>query len=216
MMHRTVGSPTLERRWSFAEGITTSGFTTTLHLLNPWPQRVALSLQIMSEDGTSLERRYAIPAQTQMALTLNEIVPDLAFAVDVRAERPIAAEREVLLDEGASAASTVGSPQLATRWTFAAGSTAGSTEQFLLIGNPQRTATEVQVRYILADGSTVERQYSVPPTARLSVWSNVDVPDQASIATQILASQPVVAERTLIVTTPEGRRMETQVGAAGR
>jgi hypothetical protein len=213
--HLTTGSPVLHRRWSFAEGVTTLGYTTTLHVLNPWPQPVSLTLQLLSENGTSLTRRYAVAPQTDTTLSLNEIVPDLQFAFDVVAERPVAAERVVLMDDGASAAATAGSPELATRWTFVAGSTL-NTDQFLLIGNPQRSATELEICYVVADGSTVERHYSVPPTARLSVFANIDVPDQPTVATIITASQPVVAERTRVVITPAGRRMETRVGDPGK
>lgn len=214
-VYLSAGSPVLERRWSFAEGVTLSGYTTTLHVFNPWPQRVGLTLQIMSEDGTSLMRRYAIPAQTQFTLPLNEIVPDLAFAFDIMAERPVAAERIVQLEEGMSAAATSGVPDLATRWTFTTGATL-NTAQFLLVSNPQRTATELEVLYILADGSTALQHYTIPPTTRLTIWANEDVPDQPAITTVIIASQPVVAERTLIVTAPEGQRMETSLGEPGR
>jgi hypothetical protein len=213
--HLATGSDTLQRRWSFAEGVTTTGYTTTLHLLNPWPQRVALTLQIMSEDGTSLTRRYAAPPQAQTTLVLNEIVPDLTFAFDISAERPIAAERVVQVDDGVSAAATAGSPELATRWTFAAGTTLDA-DQFLLIGNPQQTTTELEVQYILANGATIRQRRSVPPTARLTLLTNTDVPDQPAVATIIVASQPVVAERTLLVTTPQGQRIETSLGERGK
>lgn len=210
----STGSPLLERRWSFAEGVTTMGHTTTLHLLNPWPQRVALSLQILSEDGTSLTRRYAIPPQALLALTLNQIVPDLQFAVDVVAERSVVVERAISLDHGTSTSVTPGSAAYATRWTFVGGSTEDS-DRFLLVGNPQRTATGIRIQYVLPDGNRMERHYDVPPAARLTIWANDDMPDQPVLATVITADQPVVAERTLVTATSDGRRIETGFGAPG-
>jgi len=212
--YATSGSTALERRWSFAEGVTTGGYTTTLHLLNPWPQRVALTLQIMSEDGTSLTRRYAAPPHMEIELVLNDIVPDLAFAFDIVAERPIAAER-VLINDAGSATATVGRSAPATRWTFVVGTTT-NTDQYVLIANAQRTATDVEVRYTLPDGTTTMRRATVPPTARLTILANDDVPDQAWVAAVITASQPVVAERTLVATTPDAPYLHTSFGEAGR
>lgn len=208
------GTTALQRRWSFAEGLTTADYTTTLHVLNPWPQPVALTLQIMSEDGTSLTRRYAMPPQAQINLRLNDIVPDLAFAFDVMAERPVAAERELMNATG-SATATMGAAAPATRWTFAAGTTANA-EQYLLVANAQPTATELEVRYLLADGTTTTHRATVPPSARLTLHANDDVPAAARVATLVTASQPVVAERTLVVPTANGAQLYTSVGDGGR
>ncbi len=212
--YAATGSAVLERRWSFAEGVTTTGFTTTLHVLNPWPQRVALTLQIMSEDGISLTRRYAVPPHAQLELVLNDLVPDLAFAFNVVAERPVVAER-VLRNDDASMTATVGSAAWATRWTFAAGTTT-NTDQYLLIANEQRAATDVEVHYILPDGSTTIRRATVPPSARLTLLANNDVPNVDRMTTIITASQPVVAERTLVGTAPDAPYLHTSFGEAGR
>jgi hypothetical protein len=212
--YAAVGSTALERQWSFAEGVTTTGYTTTLYILNPWPQRVALTLQIMSEDGTSLTRRYAAPPHAHIELVFNDIVPDLAFAFDVVAERPVAVERVVVDDRGSVTAMS-GSAARATRWTFAAGTTLG-TQAYLLIANAQRSATDVEVRYILADGTTTIRRVAVPPTTRLTLLANDDVPDQAQVTTVITASHPVVAERTLVATTPDTLYLHTTFGEGGR
>ncbi len=221
--HLVTGVPQLSRSWSFAEGTTTDGVTTTLYLLNPWPQQVAVSLQVMSEDGTSLSRRYAVPAQSRFILTLNDVVPALPFAMQVQAERPVAAERVISFDGGAGATATAGAIELATRWTFVEGSTDlvdGTNEpyvaQFLLIANPHRGAVKFEVVYVLADGRREQRQYTVPSMARLTVSANADVPDQPVVTTIITASRPVVAERSIYVAGPESRGGETSVGVPGK
>lgn len=213
--HLTTGVAELSSDWAFAEGSTTEGFTTTLYLLNPWPQQVAVSLQIMSEDGTSLSRRYAVPAASRFALTLNDVVPALPFAMQVEAERPIAAERVMLVEGGAAATGSIGAPELATRWTFVEGSTAIPAEQFLLVANPNRTTAQLDVAYILADGTIQRREYSVPATARLTIAVNNDVPDQPTVTTVITSNRPVVAERSIFVGAAE-RGAETSIGIAGR
>jgi hypothetical protein len=214
--HLTTGTPQLSRHWSFAEGSTTEGFTTTLHLLNPWPQQVAISLQVMSEDGTSLSRRYALPPQSRFVLTLNDVVPALPFAMEVQAERPIAAERVVRIDHGAAATATIGAVQAATRWTFVEGSTAEPAEEFLLLSNAHQDAVDLNVTYILSDGQTERRSHTIPAMARLTLFVNGDVPNQPVVTAIVTASRPIVAERSIFTGGAQGRGAETSVGVPGR
>ena len=215
--HLATGSAELSRRWSFAEGSTTEGFTTTLQLLNPWQQQLAVTLQVMSEDGTSLSRRYAVQPQARLVLVLNEIVPVLPFAMTVEAERPVVAERTMRIAGGGAATATVGAPRLTTRWTFVEGSTAAPAEQFLLIANANRTVTELDVQYILLNGNVERRSYSVPAMARFTISANADVPDQPVVTTVVTANRPIVAERSIFVTGPDGGiGAETSVGIPSR
>lgn len=214
--HLSGGSATLSRSWYFAEGATIDGVTTTLHLLNPWPQQLATTLEVLSEDGTSLSRRYAIPPQARLVVTLNDVVPALPFALQISAERPIAAERVMLLDNGASATAAPGAPQPATRWTFVEGSTAATAQEFLLIANPNRASSAATITYVLADGAREERQVSIPGRSRLTVLVNEHVPEQPIVSAIITAERPVVAERSIYVPNPAGRGAETSLGLAGR
>lgn len=214
--HLATGVSELSRHWSFAEGATTDGVVTTLYLLNPWPQQVAVSLQVMSEDGTSLSRRYAVPASSRFVLTLNEVVPALPFAMELQAERPVAAERVITFDNGAGATATAGVADPATRWTFVEGSTATPATQFLLVSNPNRAAARLDVAYVLPGGTIERREHTIPAMARLTISANSDVPDQPTLTTIITANRPIVAERSIYVAGPEGRGAETSVGVAGK
>lgn len=214
--HLATGVDSLSRNWWFAEGTTTEGFTTTLALLNPWPQQIAVSLQVMSEDGTSLSRRYAVPAQSRLLLTLNDVVPALPFSMQVQAERPVAAERILRFDNGAGATATAGATALATRWTFVEGSTAKPAEEFLLISNPNRSTARLNVTYILPEGKVEQREHTVPAMARLTISANADVPDQATVTAIVTANRPIAAERSIYVSGANGRGGETSGGAAGK
>ncbi len=214
--HLATGIEHLSRRWWFAEGSTTDGVTTTLQLLNPWPQQIAATLQVMSEDGTSLTRRYAIPAEARLVLTLNDVVPALPFAMQVEAERPIAAERLMLLDNGASATATAGATAPATRWTFVEGSTAATAEQFLLIANPNRASVGLELTYVLADGTREQRTETAPGMSRFTIFVNEHLPDQPILTTIITAERPIIAERSIFVPGANGRGAETSVGIAGK
>jgi len=214
--HLVVGASSLSRSWTFAEGSTTEGLNTTLHLLNPWKQQVGITLRVMSEDGTSLSRLYAVPAEARLVLPLDSVVPALPVAMQVEAERPLAAERVMLFDNGSIASASIGAPALAPRWTFVEGSTAAPAEQYLLLANPDRESATVRVDYKLANGAEENRSYTVPAMSRLTIYVNGDVAEAPIVTTVVTASRPIVAERSIFVSGANGRGAETSLGAPGR
>lgn len=214
--HLATGTPSLSRTWTFAEGSTTDGIQTMLYVLNPWKQQVAITLRVMSEDGTSLSRRYAVPAESRFLLSLDSVVPALPFAMQVEAERPVAAERVMLFERATVGSAAVGASTLATRWTFVEGSTAAPAEQYMLLANPNRQSATVEVEYLLADGGRETRSYTVAAMSRLTIYVNGDVPEQPVVTTIVTASRPIVAERSIFVSGAAGRGAETSLGAPGR
>ncbi|MBA3943227.1 MAG: hypothetical protein H0X37_01540 [Herpetosiphonaceae bacterium] len=192
-----MGLEQLSRRWLFAEGTTTNGYTTTLHFLNPWPQRVAISVQVLTEDGTTVSRRYAVTGLAPLVLSINEIAPDVPFALDIQAERPLATEREIVFGNGRATTIGRGAVTPQTRWIFAEGSTAAPAEQFLLVANPAPVPVSLDVSYTLANGSVRHHSRTMPGTARLTIAVASDVPNQQVVSITIIASRPIVAERSL-------------------
>lgn len=211
----TPGVAELSRRWLFAEGSTMTGYTTTLALFNPWPQQVGVTLRVLSEDGTSLDRRYAIAGEQQTLLTLNDIVPELPFAMEVIAERPLAAERLIRFDNGRGATAGPGAARPATRWVFVEGSTAKPAEEFLLVLNPNTQPVGLDVAYTLPDGRVERRRHTVGAGARLAILANADVPDAPVLTAVVTGDRPVVVERTIYVNSGDGRGGETSLGIPG-
>ena len=192
-----------------------AGYITTLALLNPWAQQVAVTLRVLSEDGTSLERRYALDGQRHLTLGLNSIVPNLPFSMEVEAERPIVAERLIRVDEGQGITASLGAPSPATQWVFVEGSTAVPAEEFLLVVNPQQQAVDLTARFLLVDGSTEERRYTVGARSRLTIAVNAELPERPLLSAVLIADQPVVAERTIYANGSERRGVETSLGQPG-
>lgn len=210
--HSAPGIADLSRRWLFAEGSTVHGFTTTLDLFNPWPQRVSVTLRVLSEDGTSLDRRYSIPPNDRLAVALNDFVPDLPFAMELQAERPIVAERTMAFDDGQTTAAGPGANKPATRWTFVEGSTTQPAEETLLILNPNWQAVDLDVAYLMTDGQVEHRHYTAAASSRLTIAVNSDMPDQPIVSAVITADRPIVAERTIYVDGATGRGGDTVLG----
>lgn len=210
-----AGVAEISRRWMFAEGSTMQGYTTTLALFNPWPQQVVVSLRVSSEDGTSLERRYALAGEKRTALTLNDIVPALPFAMDLTAERPLVAERLMGFDNGRGASIGPGARAPATRWTFVEGATVKPAQEFLLVLNPNSQPVQLDVGYILADGRVEHRKHAAGAGSRLTISVNADMPDQPILSATVVAERPVVVDRTIYVVRADGRAAETSLGIPG-
>jgi hypothetical protein len=203
------------RRWTFAEGSTLAGYRTSLALFNPWAQQLTATIRVLSEDGTSLDRQYIVPGQSRRVVVLNDIAPDLPFAMEVEASRPLVAERSISFDEGQGLTIGAGAPEAATRWTFVEGATAVPSEYYLLLANPNPQPVGVEVAYTLGDGQVETRTHEVGARARLTIAVSADVPDQPSVAAVLTADRPVVAERTLYRDTFDGRGGETALGIPG-
>ncbi len=74
-MHTEKAASSLSRTWFFAEGA--QGFYQTFFLLtNPSPAANAVTLQFLLENGTTVTRNYALPAQSRLTVYAGEI-PEL-------------------------------------------------------------------------------------------------------------------------------------------
>ena len=75
---------------------------------------------------------------------------------------------------------------------------------FYLLQNPQSTATQATVRFLLPSGQTITRGYDLPPGSRTTVYVN-DIPglDETDVAGQIDAGVPIVVERAMYRSSPD-------------
>ncbi len=88
-----------------------------------------------------------------------------------------------------------------TSWFLAEGATGSFFDFFILLANPSEREAEVEARYLLEDGSTVVRPYTVAPNSRFNIW--VDYEDQrlaavsASTVLRVTNGVPIIVERAM-------------------
>src|SRR5262249_60064411 len=92
-VHTTHGIVSLSRHWYFAEGTTQAPFQMNILVLNPNAQPANVAVTFLTDSGTSLTRRYAVPPQTRLPINVNEVGPELGIATTVVADRPGGAQR---------------------------------------------------------------------------------------------------------------------------
>jgi hypothetical protein len=239
-LHSGPGITSLSREWYFAEGTTDAPFQMRILLLNPNRQAATTTITFMTPDGTSLKRRYVIPATTRLVVDVNEIVPALGVATEIVSDRPIAAERalyfapsevvpgsasEVLTSTSVlttintipparnvplAGSVSAGISHRAYTWYFADGRTINA-RAFLLLSNPGEGQASVTIDVILGD-SVQTQEIVMPANSRYTLAIHDLYPGQPALSAIVRATQPIVAERSLF---PLGEGVEGGTTAPG-
>ena len=192
----------------FAEGAAGMFFDTQVHVFNPGTTVANVVVGFLSPAGTRTSQAVMLPAKGRTTLAsccLGTMTAD-EFSTVVESDVPVVAERGMSWDRvtGYGSHATAGGAAPATEWYFAEGATISGLQLFYLFSNPGATAATVDVEYLLASGSAVTRQYTVPARSRRTIWVNYEgAPlDSAEIAARIASSQPIVAERATYLDRP--------------
>lgn len=192
-----AGVPKLSRIWYFPEGSTDQTFYTYLILFNPHNVATEAIITYMKGDGTQAEQRVVIEAQKRRVITVNDILPGVGFGTRIIASRPIAAERTMRFGPNLSGMHMgPGITKLSRWWFFAEGTTDPPFSMRLLVLNPHSQASQATITFMTPDGTSLKRNYAIPPTTRLVVDVNEVVPP-LGIATIVESDRPVAAERAL-------------------
>lgn len=200
--------------WYLAEGATHSGFNLFYLLLNPNAAEAQVRVRYLRPSGVSLEKIYTLPAdsRTNIWVDVEEFggqrllaSTDVSAVFEVLNDQPIIVERAMYLDLpgemfGAGHESA-GVTAPATQWFLAEGATGPFFDLFVLIANPGASDALIEATYLLPDGSTITKPYTVAANSRFNIW--VDYEDarlaNTALSTTIRAinSVPVVVERAM-------------------
>ena len=192
----SMGATALSKTWYMPEGVTRGGYDTWLLMLNPQDVPGTATVTYMKEDGTTVVRRYLLEPRTRISVYVNEEVPNARVATKVESDLPIVAERSTYFPGGVGAHNSMGAPAPSKQWYLPEGSTAKPFWENVLLANPNPSPANVTVDFMKEDGSTVEKQYAMKPTSRLTLEMNAILPDTA-FSTRVQSDQPVVAERSM-------------------
>ncbi len=208
-VHTAHGIVKLSRHWYFAEGTTQAPFQMNILVLNPNAQPTNVAVTFLTDSGTSLTRKYAVPPQTRLPINVNEVVPELGIATTIVADRPIAAERSMYWNNsGGSApapsagAANAGATEPAFTWLFADGRTSDSFLEYLLLSNPSKNQARVTVEFVLADGKKASQSVVMAGGSRYTLAAHQLYPGQPALAATVRSTQPIVAERSLYPGAP--------------
>ena len=206
--HSETGVQFPSQTWYLAEGSTNGMFDLFYLIQNPNPEVAKIQVTFLLPGGTPpVVRTYDVPANTRYTIWV-DMIPGLEKADlsgVIKSDRPVMVERALYLSRngvfflGGHESAGVTAPD--TEWFLAEGATGPYFDTYVLIANPNATEAQVSALYMLPDGSTIEKFYTVDPQSRFSIWVDQEDPALAdtSVATIVrsLNSVPIITERAM-------------------
>ena len=161
-----------------AEGSTAGPFSLFYLLQNPNPATATATITFLRPAGNApVVRSFTLPPNSRTTVPVDNAAPETA-STDVSgvitATQPIIVERAMYLDRPgqpfAAGHESAGVTATSTSWFLAEGATGTFFEMFVLIANPNPTAANVTVDYLLTNGSVLTKSYTVAANSRFTIW----------------------------------------------
>lgn len=195
--------------WFLAEGATHSGFDLFYLLENPGNQTANVQITYLRPAPFGpITRVYQVGPQSRQNIWVN-VADEGLTATDVSAsissDVPIVVERAMYTHDGEgqfkAGHDSAGVTALATRWYLAEGATGPFFDLFALVANPNGNAATVSATFLLPDGRTIGRSYTVEPQSRQTLWVDFIDADLADTAVSTVIEStngvPIVVERAM-------------------
>jgi hypothetical protein len=188
----------------FAEGVSSSFFTTVFAVANPSEDPAHVMLSFMRPDGTLYAHPLPVGPHARATVDARSItaIATVAFSTVVESDVVIAVDRTVSWDSngyGAHAETGIEAPS--TVWYLAEGATHSGFDLFYLVQNPTASQAEFQVTYLLPAGEPLVKIYSVGPNSRFNIWVDLEHARlQNTDVSAVVASTngvPLIVERSM-------------------
>jgi hypothetical protein len=208
--HAETGISAPQTTWYLAEGATIGSFELFYLVQNPsLTQKAEIEVEFLLPSGNPVVKTYTVGEGSRFNIWVNTI-PELADAElsgVIRATNgvPILVERAMYLTSAQQAfaaghaSAAVAEPS--TQWFLAEGATGDYFDLFVLIANPNDAAAQLEVDYLLPDGTVITKPYEVGSRSRFNIWVDLEDTRLASAAVstvvRVLNGVPVIVERAM-------------------
>lgn len=207
--HEALAISTPSSRWYFADGSTRAPFVLFYHLLNPGPAAASVAITYFLPSGASLVRYHDIPPATRRTVAVD--AEDLALrdtevsaVIESLNGQPIVAERAMyqLGPKGYMGGHvSPGATEARTSWFLAEGATGPYFDMNLVLANPNKGVSPVDLRFTRRDGTLVHTRALVPGRGRVSLRVGALDPLLADTSMWIEVTTPpplpIVVERAM-------------------
>jgi hypothetical protein len=207
-------------KYYLAEGVQNAFFSTDIAIFNPNRRTnpavtdlATVVAQYLAESGRRSNGpiwRFYSP-ENGGALFMGQYpraVLDEPFSTVIESDRSLAVERTVTwggafgIGYGSHAETATTGPS--TTAHFAEGATHGPFDLFYLLQNPASVSATASITYLRpAPQPPIVRSYALLPNSRLTIWVDQEAGLEATdVSAQIVADQPIFAERAMYLSTP--------------
>ncbi len=203
-----------------SEGSTSGDFSLFYLLQNPNPVATVATVRYLLPFGLApIVLTYALPPNSRTtipvdaqgdALASTDVSAAISAPLGIVVER--AMYRSTPAQPFAAGHNSAGVTAPATSWFLAEGATGPFFDCFILLANPNAQPATVTIDYLLSDGRTFTKAYTVPANGRFTVWVDEEQLPAGSgtrplanvaVSSTVTASIPIVVERTMWWPSPE-------------
>jgi len=168
---------------------------------NPYNQKASGYLLFYSGNGLVKKVPLTVNANSRKSILIDSFLDFLGVATKVQLNQPVMAERATYFALGnnqeVSGGRGIWGKALSKRWLFAEGSTKDSFSSWFLLFNPNSVPANVTA-YFYKNGQKITKKLSLPAYSRREVFANnVAGLANSEFATEIVADQPIAAERAM-------------------
>ena len=207
----SIGATSPSRSWYLAEGSSVPPFDTWILLQNPSNRVASVRVSFMREDGEMVVQPLVMPAASRRSIYVNLLFQSSGFSTAVESDVPIVVERAMYFDGSQGGHGTIAVKEPKDVWYLAEGQTRGGFDTWLLIQNPNRVPTSVEITFYLEEGAPVIRRYQIGALARFTLYTNSILPNTA-FGMRVAAEDPIVVERAVYFA--QGRGGHVSAGLA--
>jgi len=186
--HAEGAVPAAAPTWYLAEGATGGPFELFYLIQNSTEQAVSIEVTYLRALGMPpLVKSYTVNGRSRATIWVDdEVFPtaqggqkllagtDVSAVVRVTAGGPVIVERAMYLNRPdqvfAAGHESAGVTAPSTHWFLAEGATGAFFDEYILIANPSSSAASVRTTYLLTNGSTVTKTYTIAPESRFTIW----------------------------------------------
>jgi hypothetical protein len=210
----TGGSvPGASKQWLFAEGA--QGFFDTFILVtNENDAPATVTFTFLRENEAPFVTARDVGAHSRLTLYAGAF-PELtgrSFGLIVDSPQPIGAERSMYFGTTQNqfwkgGHESPGAAQPWFNWYFAEGATGAFWDTYLLLINPHDVAVPVTVTFLREAGAPIVVEKVLGPKQRLTINPEFEAQplESTSVATEVNANMPIVAERSMYWTGGDGQ-----------
>jgi hypothetical protein len=218
--HAETSLPSASTTWFLAEGATHNTFDLFYLIQNPNPTAASVTVRYLRPSPLlPLTKTYPVAGNSRFTIPVdNEVIGGQSLAAtDVSAAitstLPVVVERAMYMTNGAepygAGHESAGVTAPALNWFLAEGATGAFFDMFILIANPDPTdAATVQATYLLDNGTTLSKTYTVAASSRRTIFVDGErFPDpsgpqllaNAAVSTILTSTNnvPIVVERAM-------------------
>ncbi|GEM_PF-485576 len=194
-LRKQVDKSVVRTRLYFAEG-NVETYQERLFFFNQGSSEIEATVRMFPDNQDNpILRIVPVPPEGRADLNLNDVISDTTtLPVMIESSGEIIAERSMALPDDID--NSLGITHPSRVWYFAEGSTDEPFQTYLVLFNPQDSLTSAEITYMKGDGTTARQDVQIESNQRIVVTVNNELPD-VGFGTQIIANQPIVAERTM-------------------